>query len=68
MDCGISSYHVHNGPPVVPVPGQINLVHAFQSHFFDIYLNIILSSPYQAHSSFPDSAQEHSKSSDVPHF
>jgi hypothetical protein len=39
------TYQVHNGPPIVPAVGQINLVHAFQSHFFDIHFNSMLSSP-----------------------
>jgi hypothetical protein len=34
--------HVHNSPPLVPVPSQLNPAHTLESRFFKIYFNIIL--------------------------
>jgi len=38
------SHRVHNDPPLVPVPSQINPVHASPSYFPKIHSNIILPS------------------------
>ena len=35
-------YHIHNNPPLVPIPSQINLAHNLPSYFFRICFNIIL--------------------------
>jgi len=34
----------HKCPPPVPVPSQVDSVHALKSHFLKFHLNIILSS------------------------
>jgi len=37
-------YHIYKCPPPVPIPNQIDPVHALTSHFLNIYVNIILPS------------------------
>ena len=37
-------YHVHNRPPIVPIPSQINPVHVLPSYSSKINFNIILPS------------------------
>jgi hypothetical protein len=37
------SYHIHNSSPLVPIPIQINPVHAFLCYLLKIHFNIILS-------------------------
>jgi hypothetical protein len=37
-------YHVHSGPPVLPMLSQMNLIHTITPYFFMIHFSIILSS------------------------